>query len=654
MMFLTQFTTTDENATSVVLDAIRSLCLWICRFVYKLIAFFYELFMNMTQIEILQQPEIEKLYKRVTILLGLIMLFVSIFFLLKMLLNPDKINDKEQGMGSLIKRIITVILMLGFVPSIFTMANELQKKVITSDIIPKVLLGKTFMAGGDTSNIDSFSKNYGRRLSANLFKTFYYKNEDIISEKDDCIAYDFIEQEMAQYGTIETAVSCVNNKGTAKDQQGGANVTAYTIEYESLGSVFVGIAVLWMIIVYTINVGVRIIQFTFLQIIAPIPIISYVYPQKDGMFQKWVRQSITTYLDLFIRLGVIYFVFYLTDLIFNSAVLSGFNENNVRWLQIILILALLVFAKRLPKLLQEMAGKPNAASLGFGVSGSNGAAGVLMGAATAGAMGFLGSTGAARFTGLAKGLVKGGMAGATGGNYAQNMRPVKDGIIRSNQADEWLKAQGYHGLSRYYQRAVIGSGGITKAERYEYQAQADANLKKQVDDTDTVQTYSSLQNQWKSYSGDITRFGEAYSVLDFETDANGNTVPLYRRNQDGTYMHDDRGNRIQSSHSEYRLRDYEGNVIWDTGNKKQGYDPQGLKVALDDGKKEARNKALHDPKEKGIQAAKAEVIRRSRRTPGRTDYLWKDLTWDLFNPARKETLSNSTKVQRPHGARGPH
>ena len=635
MMFLFQLVPSEKNATSVVLDALRALCLWVCRFVYKLIAFFYELFMNMTQIEILQQPEIEKLYKRVTILLGLIMLFVSIFFLLKMLLNPDKINDKEQGMGSLVKRIISVILMLGFVPSIFTMANELQKKVITSDIIPKILLGKTFAAGGDSSNTSTFAQNYGRRLSANLFTTFYYKNEDIISEDDECTAYDFIEQEMATYGTIETAVSCVNNKGTAKGEMGGANTKAYVIEYDSLGSVFVGIAVLWMIIVYTINVGVRIIQFTFLQVIAPIPIISYVYPQKDGMFQKWVRQSITTYLDLFIRLGVIYFVFYLTDLIFNHSLLDNLSETNTRWIQIILILALLVFAKRLPKLLQEMAGKPNAASLGFGVSGSNGAAGVLMGAASVGAMGFLGSTGAARFTGLAKGLVTGGLAGASGGNYNQNMRPVKDKMRRSNETDEWLKMQGYRGLNRYYQRAVMASGGIPKGRRLEQQALLDKEFKAQLQDDDRVKPFTTAKTQFFTYSGRYEQFmsdlgGGLYGIMG----ADGQVKLTYDSQSGISY-------------------DEDGNVI----NKNDLY------TALDKMEKRKMEVVANDKNERGVQAARRAMTRAQRYTPGRkrayiqdlADKITrKDFKYGRFNTNRKNTLGSKSINPGPFGSgRGP-
>jgi len=66
---------------------------------------------------------------------------------------------------------------------------------------------------------------------------------------------------------------------------------------------------------YCISVGVRLIMLAFLQLIAPIPILSYLGQDKDGVFGKWAKKCLSTFLDLFIRLAIIYFVIFIISLL---------------------------------------------------------------------------------------------------------------------------------------------------------------------------------------------------------------------------------------------------------------------------------------------------------------------------------------------------
>ena len=85
---------------------------------------------------------------------------------------------------------------------------------------------------------------------------------------------------------------------------------SYNSEYPNgIFAVIVGGVIAYLLVLYCIDVGTRAVQLAFLQIIAPIPIIGYIAPKKDGIFQKWTKQCITTYLDLFIRTAIIYFIF---------------------------------------------------------------------------------------------------------------------------------------------------------------------------------------------------------------------------------------------------------------------------------------------------------------------------------------------------------
>ena len=74
-----------------------------------------------------------------------------------------------------------------------------------------------------------------------------------------------------------------------------------------------GIYLVYSIIMMSIQMGVRIFKLLVLQIIAPIPILSYVDPKsgKDGLFKKWYEMCFKTYLSLFMRLLALYFAIYI-------------------------------------------------------------------------------------------------------------------------------------------------------------------------------------------------------------------------------------------------------------------------------------------------------------------------------------------------------
>ena len=89
----------------------------------------------------------------------------------------------------------------------------------------------------------------------------------------------------------------------------------------------------------------------------------YLTPKGDDTLKKWGTQCLTTYLDVFLRLAVIYFIILAINAIKEANLIdSGISVG------IILIIALFLFAKKVPDLVKEvfpsMGGK---ASLDFGM-----------------------------------------------------------------------------------------------------------------------------------------------------------------------------------------------------------------------------------------------------------------------------------------------
>ena len=68
---------------------------------------------------------------------------------------------------------------------------------------------------------------------------------------------------------------------------------------------------------FTIDIAVRAIKLAVLRLVAPVPIISYINPPKQGggAFDNWVKSLISTYVDLFVRIAIVYFGLFLIQII---------------------------------------------------------------------------------------------------------------------------------------------------------------------------------------------------------------------------------------------------------------------------------------------------------------------------------------------------
>ena len=354
----------------LILDAIaelRKVAGSICNAIYSLISILFDVFYNLANIRILNaryevngvwhDAPITVIYKRVTLLLGIIMVFYVTFQFIKYVLEPDTFSDKEKGGEKLVFKLIIVVVLMGTVPTIFDKAYDIQRLILNSHLIDKVLIGNT------NSNMGSF----GRNLSANVFSLFYYPDVSISEElicEDELECQEIVKMNLG--GLTRAGSMPVITTGLGKKVSEGR----YAIHFDAWFAMGVGLFLCYILVLYVIDVGVRVAQLTYLQIIAPIPIIAYLSPKKDGMFQKWVKQCVITFLDLFIRLFIIYFMLLVISNISISSIGESINANvdetTKTWVYIALILGLLLFAQKAPKLIQELFPNMGAAMGNFG------------------------------------------------------------------------------------------------------------------------------------------------------------------------------------------------------------------------------------------------------------------------------------------------
>lgn len=332
----------------------------LCSLIYGLIIIMFNLFNHIAEIDLLSTDQISGIYQRLTMIITIVMVFYITFEFVKYVVKPDSITDKEKGVGNIMVRIIVSILLIAFIPNIFKIGYELQGRILNTNVIPKVIFGKE----------DFDYKSEGSNLAGNIFAAFYRVNYSDCKKNNTCNDKKYKDAQEKVDSVIE---KFKEDKGILA--LGQANLIELTdldntIQFDGLLAVIFGCFMLYVLFSYNLDIATRYIQLIYLQIIAPVAAISNIAPQKDGMLKKWTKQCITTYLDIFIRLAILYFMILIMSIFSESFDFYEMSKNGEQiniFLYIMIIAGLLIFVQRAPKLLKELLpSTEGAASIGFG------------------------------------------------------------------------------------------------------------------------------------------------------------------------------------------------------------------------------------------------------------------------------------------------
>ncbi len=413
-------------------QALRTFSCTVAAVIYNFIVDLYNVFMYTARAEILESSFIQGIYNKVGMILGIFMVFKLSFSLIQSLVDPSKFTDEKKGFGGIIKRSVISIVLLGITPSIFNMAFDLQNLVVgsannTDNIIYKLIVGKA-----PSKDAESF----GHVIASELYFGFYTENEPLKLNQGLEVTYPDsggVQLEVHDYEYLKTQI--LEDHMSFSDTVDYISITnagQHVIKWDGLFAIGFGLFMVYILITYCISVATRVIQLAYLQLIAPVPILSYI-SDPEGSFKNWTKQCMTTYLDLFIRLAIIYFIITVSTQILQafSEVGSVFYESTgleagsgtAKWVSRFLIIGLLMFGKRVPELLKDLF--PNfgggAASIGFGLKnpkkmlGDIPGMGIAKGAATFG-LGTVVGGAAGMASGIKNGYgVRGKIAGAFGG-----------------------------------------------------------------------------------------------------------------------------------------------------------------------------------------------------------------------------------------------
>lgn len=353
----------------------RTLMFILCDGVYRLIYLTFYISEKLGSARIIEDTQ--GIVNRISLIIGLFMVFRVTFAFVQYIVDPDAMLDKKKGAANIIKKIIISIVLLGSTSTLFNLAFKAQDLIIDNQIIGKIIFNSSSSNGYDSDSLYSTPENsstFGGRLSAEVFSAFYRLNPEASpkdSDQEDCktwltnddgnSGYSKLKEKIAQnkgalsgYKNSPAAI-CLNEQDSSDE---------YIVDFDAGGflALAFGIAVLYTIFIFTIQVGVRVIQLAYLQIIAPIPIIMYITPKGDEQLKKWGQQCSTTFLDFFMRCTIIYFAILVIQNIWETGfigkLLSAGTESSNGWetmyVGVIMIIAVLTFAKKVPNLIKEI------------------------------------------------------------------------------------------------------------------------------------------------------------------------------------------------------------------------------------------------------------------------------------------------------------
>ena len=537
-----------------LLDFVRSLLFTLDQMVYSLIEMFYNLFAYISNLTIFNNETFQDFTGRVYLILGVVMLFKIAFSLISLFANPDNLMDGNKGVTGIVKRLIISLVLITFIPTIFSIAFQFQTIVIHDNIIGNFFLGNligTDEGSASTEELNKVQRDAGKMVAFNVFSDFYYP-EDFVVEKDENGNIKRDENGNIQY--VDDAKWSSTVKGYTYNDDGTVNVseeleneeflnytrnqsysisdygkfvnvnhrsendTYYVMHYMFVISTVAGVVVAWIFLGFCFDTAIRAVKLSALQLIAPIPIFSYIDPSKgEKIFQNWISTTLSTYISLFTRLILIYFVLYICYLLQRNGVqeyslaadgtltIGKIQNSNLlsNFAVMMVYIGLLLFAKDAPKLFSDMFGIQSESTFGSKLAKMGMAATGL--AVGVGAAKYLGNrykrtlqkrSNRTGFKSSARSMLHGVTAGATGGWKSQkiNLANLKSGLLRANKVQK-TREDGVSFLDELKETANQYAGVPNKYGSF----------------GKTKEKLKELQNKQREFNGFESRLREQYS-----------------------------------------------------------------------------------------------------------------------------------------------
>lgn len=406
----------ENSEPGMINDGLRSFCSIFDGIATTLLGGIYKVFFLVANATIVNGDVIKVFYSRIQLILGILMIFKLAMSILNIVINPDIIKDQKQGPTKMVTRIVTALVMLTLVIPInipnakenslnayindhgilFGFLYKAQDSILSENILAKLILGTSSNNTADDMDVNNLS-DVGNAMASTILKVFIKINvkdatqppcEDSETCENTICASEVNESQYAEENVDpQVILSHIN------DSCGSGSSERYAFGYTPIIGAIVMLIMTIVITGFTIDIAVRAIKLAILRIVAPVPIISYINPPKQGggAFDNWTKSLISTYADLFVRLAIVYFGLFMIQIIMNGGMdIFGSNVQGFTFTSgvafIFVILGILVFMRQAPQFIKDVLGIKGKPMGNVGLSSMlAGTASLLGGAGLAGA-----------------------------------------------------------------------------------------------------------------------------------------------------------------------------------------------------------------------------------------------------------------------------
>jgi hypothetical protein len=426
--------------------------------VYGFIPTVYNFILDLARITIFDFESLQRIANNVYGVLGLFLIFRVAFILLNAIIDPDKLTNKDTGVAKILSKVVISLALIAIIPWGFQAAFALQKSILENGVIERLILGRS------TSEAGSAVTNSGEYLGELSLRAFLTCDKDV--DPIACDNLDLSFSEAFPQGTGNTKANFTDLRNNLNQTTIAGGKQEYAYDYNAGLSTICGGVILFMLVSFCFDIAVRSVKLGFLQMITPLAVVGYIEPKGD-IFKNWLKMSISTYVNLFIRILSISFVtFTLSSLNSNLGVIYGKNLGGTTktFAYIFIILGLLIFAKELPNMLSSLIPGMKEANLGS-----------LNPLKKLGAVPFVGGAAVAGI-GLAGGLAMKGVAGGVGGlsggfsslshhgSFRAGLKQGASGAAKGVPLKGGLGKQVKSMFPAWHKGAVAGASGATGKE----------------------------------------------------------------------------------------------------------------------------------------------------------------------------------------------
>lgn len=414
----------DLSQPSWPIDVFRAFFAMIDQVVYSFLSVVYQILFTIADSQFLSPDTVKNFYGRVQLIIGVFMIFKLTISLLQVVINPELMADKKKGFGQIITRVVTMLAMFtAIIPLnipnaeagsynaylndnglLFGTLYSLQHRILDNNVLEKIVLGgedNKYSIKDDDSRSDI--ERSGEELATFMLKGFIRVNTKdngakVCKEDGSLVAGEFNPLK----GWIRSWTKWIvgSNGIDAKSVYEGYNnprVTrgvllqlptlqcddGYAFAYSPIFSTVCGIIIIVILIGFCVDIAVRTLKLAVLRLMAPIPILSYIDPQsaEKGAFAAWTKSLTVTYLDLFIRLLIVFFAVFCVQEITKNGIQFPIASQGLGVVSVLatifIIIGIFFFARMAPKFIIDALGLKGMMS-NIGLSSILAAAGAKM------------------------------------------------------------------------------------------------------------------------------------------------------------------------------------------------------------------------------------------------------------------------------------